>query len=202
MPASSAVGRLAHRGVAVLDPALLPALVPDNAWVDVPMGIDARLVEATGPRPFLLAPAAEPSEAARVLAGEDPRALLYVGTCGAPRRGLEPGDLLVVDRALAEDGEVMADSSLVAKLQREAELHGLLAKTGSVGPGELGSNKHVAPFLAETTRSAVPSGALLVCEGPEPAAGTEAPAAVLEAFDRLFGLLQEALGEVRRPVPL
>ena len=200
---------LARRGVVLLEPALLPALVPDR-WDDAGDVAGVRLVKAgghtEGSRPILLAPAAELAGAARRLASEGAAALIFVGTCVSPTRMLEPGDVLVADRWRSAAGEGIANPAMANKLANRCLRRGLKVHRGVVASGgvraasgDAAEDTETARVLAACAEADVPAGALLVCASVEARAGTEAPAAVLEAFDRLFGVVQEILGSARTP---
>ncbi|MCA1814782.1 MAG: hypothetical protein LC624_12710 [Halobacteriales archaeon] len=186
---------LAHRGVVLIEPALLPALVPDG-WQDVPHE-GVRLVQAGG---FLLAPTEQPGDAVRALAEEGPAALLFIGSCASPTRDLEPGDVLLVERARTRLGEVGASAPLVAKLRRRCDAAGLDAKVGSVASGmpaaqqDLGEDQGCGAVLRAAKDAGLPACALLVCAGAETGVG-DAPVAVLESFDTLFQVVQGVLGK-------
>jgi hypothetical protein len=185
---------LAHRGIVLLEPALLPALVPD-AWQDAPRLDGVRLVRAQG---LIVAPTEDPPGAVGALAAAGAAALFYVGSCASPSRALEPGDVLVVERARSRLGEVGASAPLATKLARRCASRGLAAQVGTVASGmparqeDLGEDARSAEVLRAARDAGVPAGALLVCLGAD-AGVSEAPAAVLEAMDGLFEVLQGVL---------
>jgi hypothetical protein len=200
----------AHRGVVLVEPALLPALVPDR-WGDAGTIGGVRLVraggQAAGTRPILLAPSSELAAAARALTTDGAVALIYVGTCASPTRALEPGDVLVVQAwRMPGGGEEPAHPAMAQKLWNRCERRGLrvqrgLVATGGAGAatGDLAEDGTCGSVLQACADGGVPAGALLVCANVEPRAGTEAPQAVLQTFDQVFGVLQEILGSVRSP---
>lgn len=200
---------LEHRGVVLVDPSLLPALVPAEAEQEaVPLG-NLRLVraggQAEGTRPIFLAPASDVATAVRDFAAAGATALIFVGTCVSPTRGLEPGDVLVVEAWRGTEGLEEAHAAMANKLVNRCGRRGVKAKRGIVASGgldaqtgDLGEDRASASVLRAAREAGVPAGALLVCLGTE-RGGTEAPAAVLATFDHLFGVLQEILGSVRTP---
>jgi DeoD family purine-nucleoside phosphorylase len=88
------------------------------------------------------------------------RRLLRIGTCGGLAAGLAPGDLLVVERALADDGTsrtlgarerlapVLAPGGLTERLRAAAAAHG--ARTGSVVSADLfyDGEEHIGTWRA------------------------------------------------------
>jgi hypothetical protein len=201
--------RLAHRGVVLLDAALLPALVPDG-WTDVEPAGGVRLVQVggheAGTRPFLLAPTQDPVSAASGLASHGAAAFILVGPCSSPTRALEPGDVLVPAQVRGPAGSLEAHAAMARKLANRCEHRGLPPRLGALASagaqaeqGDLAQDHDTLFALEAAARAGVPAGALLVCTGNDPAGGAEAPAAVLESFDRVFGVVQEILGSVRKP---
>lgn len=198
---------LQHRGIVLVDPGLLPALVPDG-WQPATEARGVRLVHVggteEGTRPFLLAPSEDPAGTLRKLAQLGAAAFLYVGTCASPTRALEPGEVLVVEAARTSRREVAATPPLAQKLANRCERRGVAAKRGVVASGgraasgdEAGEDARCADVLEAGEAMDVATAALLVCTGAAREAGTEAPAALLEGFDRAFGVLQEVLGSDR-----
>jgi hypothetical protein len=178
-------------------------LVPDG-WREAGEVEGVRLLQAggqDGDPSLLLAPNEAFAGAVRALADGGAAAFLYVGLCTSPTHLAEPGDLVIVQRARTPEGEIPGSGLLGTAIARRAETHGLRARMGSIASAgeaaqghDIGQDTLAAQILEAAEALHLPGGAVLVCQGVE-GEGSEAPAAVLESFDRLFRSLQEVLGD-------
>lgn len=188
--------RLAHRGVALLEPGLLP-LLARAGWREEGALRGVRLVRTAG---ALLAPTEAPPAAVEALAAEGAGTLVLLGTCASPTRALEPGDVLIVERARLPAGFAWASAALAARLAEAGTTRGLRCRRGTVASrglpashGELAQDLDSAAFLAAAADAELAAGAMLVCTGPEPGA-FESPPAIHAAFERLLDVVQDTLG--------
>jgi 4-hydroxy-3-methylbut-2-en-1-yl diphosphate reductase len=104
--------------------------------VMAPLRVEARALASSDPSSVVVRTGAGPARAAataaRLMAGPRPAAIAVAGVAGGLISGMNPGTLVVADRVLDQNGEIVATLASAPMLAAELQRRGLPAVLGTV----------------------------------------------------------------------